>query len=73
MKKPTRKKVSAKRIPPPRSAKHAGAKHPRSRQNKASATLDAEGKLTFNHAMVYVKDVARPLQGRGQREATSSA
>jgi hypothetical protein len=61
MKKPTRKKASAKRTPPPRPAKHAGAKYPRSQQNKASVTLDADGKLTFNHAMVYVKDVEREL------------
>jgi catechol 2,3-dioxygenase-like lactoylglutathione lyase family enzyme len=61
MKKPTRKKASAKRTPPPRPAKHAGAKHPRSQQDKASVTLDANGKLTFNHAMVYVKDVERGL------------
>ena len=56
MKKPTRKKASAKRTPPSRPAKHAGSKH-----NKASVTLDANGKLTFNHAMVYVKDVERGL------------
>ena len=61
MKKPTRKKASAKRTPPPRSAKHTGAKHPRPQQNKASVALDADGKLTFNHAMVYVKDVERGL------------
>jgi catechol 2,3-dioxygenase-like lactoylglutathione lyase family enzyme len=61
MKKPTRKKVSPKRTPPPQSAKHASAKHRRSQQNKASVTLDADGKLTFNHAMVYVKDVDRGL------------
>ena len=42
-------------------AKHASAKHPRSQQNKSSVTLDADGKLTFNHAMVYVKDVERGL------------
>jgi hypothetical protein len=55
------KKTSAKRIRLPRPAKHAGAKHPRSQQNKGSVTLDADGKLTFNHAMVYVKDVERGL------------
>jgi hypothetical protein len=61
MKKPTRKKASAKRTPPPRPGKHAASKHPRSQQKKVSATLDADGKLTFNHAMVYVKDVERGL------------
>src|SRR6201981_1325418 len=61
MKKDTRKKASAKRAQPPRPAKRAGTKQPRSQQNKASVTLDAGGKLTFNHAMVYVKDVERGL------------
>jgi len=61
MKKPTKRKASATRTPHPRSAKHAGAKHPRSQQDKASTTLDTDGKLTFNHAMVYVKDVERGL------------
>jgi catechol 2,3-dioxygenase-like lactoylglutathione lyase family enzyme len=56
MKKPRQKKAVA-----PRPAKHAGAKQPRSQQNKASVTLDTNGKLTFNHAMVYVKDVERGL------------
>lgn len=57
MKKPTQRKVSADRRP----AKHARAKHPRPQQKKTSSTLDREGKLTFNHAMVYVKDVERGL------------
>jgi len=61
MKKPTRKKASAKRTPPPRPGKHAASKHPRSQQKKVSASLDADRKLTFNHAMVYVKDVDRGL------------
>jgi catechol 2,3-dioxygenase-like lactoylglutathione lyase family enzyme len=61
MRKDTRKKASAKRAQPPRPAKRAGTKQPRSQQNKASVTLDADGKLTFNHAMVYVKDVERGL------------
>ena len=61
MKKPTRKKASAKRTPRSRAAKHASAKRPRSQQNKSSVTLHADGKLTFNHAMVYVKDVERGL------------
>ena len=59
MKKPTRKKASAKGTARP---KHASAKHPRSQQNKSSVTPDANGKLTFNHAMVYVKDVERGLR-----------
>src|ERR1700757_885749 len=61
MKKRVRKKASAKRTPPSRPAKHVGSKHPGSKQNKAPVTLAADGKLTFNHAMVYVKDVERGL------------
>ena len=61
MKKPTRKKTPGKRTRLPRLAKHVGGKHPRSQQKNASVTLDADGKLTFNHAMVYVKDVERGL------------
>jgi catechol 2,3-dioxygenase-like lactoylglutathione lyase family enzyme len=61
MKKPRQKKAAAKRTPAPRPAKHAGAKHPRSQQDKASFSLAADGKLTFNHAMIYVKDVERGL------------
>src|ERR1700757_3741913 len=57
MKKPIRKKASAKRTPPSHPAKHAGSKHPRSKQNKASVTRDDGGKLTFNHA----QDVERGL------------
>jgi catechol 2,3-dioxygenase-like lactoylglutathione lyase family enzyme len=61
MKKLTRRKSSAKRTPGPRSAKRAGAKRPKSQKYKASVTLATDGKLTFNHAMVYVKDVERGL------------
>src|SRR6202162_3115953 len=61
MKKPTRRKASARRPLPRPPAKHASSKHNRSQQNKASATLNADGKLTFNHAMVYAKDVERGL------------
>ena len=61
MKKPIKKKASAKKILDSRFAKQASAKHPRSKQNKVSVTLDSDGKLTFNHAMVYVKDVERGL------------
>ena len=63
MKKSTRKKASAKRSPLSASTfrEGRGARHPKSQQNKASAMLDAGGKLTFNHAMVYVKGVDRGL------------
>jgi catechol 2,3-dioxygenase-like lactoylglutathione lyase family enzyme len=57
MKKQTVRKVSAKKIAGSRSAKRALAKPARPPGAKASATLDTDGKLTFNHAMIYVKDV----------------
>ena len=44
-----------------RSVKRARAKHTRRQPDKAAVRLDNEGKLTFNHAMVYVKDVERGL------------
>ena len=59
MKKPKAKKVSAKKAREPSSAKPLAAKRARSTGTKASATLDTVGKLTFNHAMIYVKDVER--------------
>jgi catechol 2,3-dioxygenase-like lactoylglutathione lyase family enzyme len=61
MKKPSQKKAAAKKTRSARSAKHAGAKHAKLQPNKASVALDTEGKLTFNHAMIYVKDVERGL------------
>jgi catechol 2,3-dioxygenase-like lactoylglutathione lyase family enzyme len=61
MKKPTQRKSTAKKTPDARSAKHAGAKHPRSQQSKVSVTPDNGAKLAFNHAMLYVKDVERGL------------
>ena len=60
MKKPTPRKASAK-TPASPSVRRAGANRPGPQSSKASATLDTEGKLTFNHAMVYVKDVERGL------------
>jgi catechol 2,3-dioxygenase-like lactoylglutathione lyase family enzyme len=57
MKKHTVRKVSAKKRTDSRSAKRAPAKPARPTGTKASATLDADGKLSFNHAMIYVKDV----------------
>ena len=62
MKKPTPKKAFAKRTRNPRSAKSASARQARPRRNKASAPVNTEGKLTFNHAMIYVKDVDRELR-----------
>jgi catechol 2,3-dioxygenase-like lactoylglutathione lyase family enzyme len=59
MKKPKARKASAKKTGEPRSAKPLPAKQARPTGTKASATLDNVGKLTFNHAMIYVKDVER--------------
>jgi catechol 2,3-dioxygenase-like lactoylglutathione lyase family enzyme len=61
MKKPTQREAAAKKALYRRSLKRAGAKHSKSQQNKASVTLDNGGELTFNHAMIYVKDVERGL------------
>jgi len=62
MKKSSQRKASAKKkTPDPRSVRRAGAKHAGLHHNKASVTPDTDGKLTFNHAMVYVKDVERGL------------
>src|ERR1700680_3964029 len=57
MKKPTVRRVSAKQTANSRSGKRALAKRVGPPRAKASATRDADGKLSFNHAMIYVKDV----------------
>ena len=62
MKKPTRRKAFATGTLAPRTARHAAANQPASQRKKTSVTLDAGGKLTFNHAMLYVKDVERGLK-----------
>src|ERR1700684_236923 len=59
MKKPTPTRISAKKSPHPPSVRRVSAKHRKSRSTKPSVTLDNVGKLTFNHAMIYVKDVER--------------
>jgi catechol 2,3-dioxygenase-like lactoylglutathione lyase family enzyme len=61
MKKPTRKRISAKKTLRSPSLRRVGAKPRKPRSTKASVTLDNEGKLTFNHAMIYVKDVERGI------------
>jgi catechol 2,3-dioxygenase-like lactoylglutathione lyase family enzyme len=61
MKKTKSRKASAKKTPAPRPGKSAAARQADAHASKASATLDTEGKLSFNHAMVYVKDVERGL------------
>src|ERR1700693_6300842 len=60
MKKPKQKRASSKKTPGSQNARRAGAKPP-AQQNRASVAADTDGKLTFNHAMVYVKDVERGL------------
>jgi catechol 2,3-dioxygenase-like lactoylglutathione lyase family enzyme len=59
MKNPKARKTSAKNPGGLRSAKTLAAKRARQTGTKASVTLDTGGKLTFNHAMIYVKDVER--------------
>ena len=59
MKKQKATKVSPKKTGGSRSAKPPSAKRARSTETKTSVTLDTAGKLTFNHAMIYVKDVER--------------
>ena len=56
MKKPARKKTSAKKT---RSVK--AAVQTKSQASKAATAGEADGKLSFDHAMVYVKDVERGL------------
>jgi catechol 2,3-dioxygenase-like lactoylglutathione lyase family enzyme len=60
MKKPAAKKTSAKKTGDPRSPKRVAAKQPKPRI-KASV-IPFTGKLTFNHAMIYVKDVELGLR-----------
>lgn len=43
-----------------KTAKHAGKKKPTSNA-RAASTSGNDAKLTFNHAMIYVKDVERGL------------
>ena len=59
MKKLKARKASAKKPVEPRSAKPLAAKRARQTGAKATVTRDTAGKLTFNHAMIYVKDVER--------------
>jgi catechol 2,3-dioxygenase-like lactoylglutathione lyase family enzyme len=61
MKKSTRRKNSGKKTPDPRAVKRAPSKRPGRKPHKAAVRPDNEGKLSFNHAMVYVKDVERGL------------
>jgi catechol 2,3-dioxygenase-like lactoylglutathione lyase family enzyme len=61
MKKSVRIKPSTKKTLDRRSAKRTPPKKARSQPTKASVAVESEGRLTFNHAMVYVKDVERGL------------
>jgi catechol 2,3-dioxygenase-like lactoylglutathione lyase family enzyme len=61
MKKSARRKASAKKTPDTRSAKRTPPQKARSQPNKARVAPESDDKLTFNHAMVYVKDVERGL------------
>ena len=60
MKKPTTKKAAKKKVRASR-AKKAPAKHARLRRVKPAAAAETGQKLTFNHAMIYAKDVERSL------------
>jgi lactoylglutathione lyase len=54
MTKPRKKKPSAKKSSPKRAAKRSAAKPP--------TAASTDGKLSFNHAMIYAKDVERALR-----------
>src|ERR1700687_6079171 len=60
MKKPTTKKTAKKKARASR-AKKAPAKQAKPRRNKPAAAPETSQKLTFNHAMLYTKDVERSL------------
>jgi catechol 2,3-dioxygenase-like lactoylglutathione lyase family enzyme len=60
MKKPAKNKASRKKAPVSR-AKKSPAKQAKSRPNKPVAAVETIQKLTFNHAMIYAKDVGRSL------------
>lgn len=62
MRKPTARKALVKKIRSPRSGKRGPAKSVKTQASKASTARHTDGKLTFNHAMIYVKDVERGLQ-----------
>jgi len=62
MKTPNQRRASAKKPRGPHLAKRTAVEQARLPEKKASAPVDSEGKLTFNHAMIYVKDVERGLR-----------
>jgi catechol 2,3-dioxygenase-like lactoylglutathione lyase family enzyme len=62
MRKPTARKALAKKIRAPRSGKRGPAKPVKTQASKASTPRHTDGKLTFNHATIYVKEVERGLR-----------
>lgn len=61
MKKSARTKSAAKKTAGKHSAKNKSPLKASLQVKKASVTPEADVKLTFNHAMIYVKDVERAL------------
>jgi catechol 2,3-dioxygenase-like lactoylglutathione lyase family enzyme len=62
MKKRTIRKTSARKTKATRiSSKRSGAKKAPRRAAKMKSAAEAGSKLTFNHAMIYVKDIDRGL------------
>jgi catechol 2,3-dioxygenase-like lactoylglutathione lyase family enzyme len=59
VKQSARKKASTKKVPSAGSAK--ASKGTASPASKVSGAPEGDGKLTFNHAMIYAKDVERAL------------
>jgi catechol 2,3-dioxygenase-like lactoylglutathione lyase family enzyme len=62
MKKLTGRKGSAKKARKPHAAKRTRVEQARSQETNALAHPGTGGNLTFNHAMIYVKDVERGLR-----------
>jgi catechol 2,3-dioxygenase-like lactoylglutathione lyase family enzyme len=62
MKKPKTRKAVSKKTRAPRSKTLSSAKSLKIRASAASTPSHIDEKLTFNHAMIYVKDVNRALQ-----------
>ncbi len=62
MKKPRTKSIPAKKTPASRPVNRSSAKSAKSQRSKIAAAADPGGKLSFNHAMIYVKDVDRGLR-----------
>jgi catechol 2,3-dioxygenase-like lactoylglutathione lyase family enzyme len=58
MKKSARRTTSKKKT---QSAKRGAATPAKSQSNKAATVSEGDGKLNFNHAMIYVADVERGL------------